>query len=396
MIDRLARATTTGILIGVAAAGCGAGGAAAGAEVVDSAGVAVVTSPGSDLPLELELRDAFALGGEEAGPASFYALHEAGVAGDARGRIYVLDGSSHRVAIFGPDGEAVRTLGREGGGPGELKGGWSLSVTAGGTVSVWDQGKGGLVLWGSDGEPLPEWIPFPRPSYLGGLHHALSGSGYVTSHLGLDAQERRANLLVRVAGEDTATLASQHQPNRESPAMFPSCGGGINFPPLFTPHVVWDHRDGMTAVVPGAGYRIDLYRDGSLVRSVRRDIPVTAATRVVAIAEVGEGFRINFGRGPCLVPPEEYVDARGWASTVPAIANLRIAPDGGLWVQRRVPGEEHPPIDVFGPDGVYAGTLPPGTPFPALLLPDDRVAVITTDDTDVDRLAVKEVVRGEG
>lgn len=137
-----------------------------------------------------------------------------------------------------------------------------------------------------------------------GRHHALLDDGYIVSTMGLDDRERRANRLLRVVGDDTTLLASIHQPNRESPAMFPSCGGGINFPPLFTPHVVWDHRGGLMAVAPEDAYRIDLYDDGRLVRSVRRSIPPLEATRELAIAEAGDGFRIDFGRGPCTVPPE--------------------------------------------------------------------------------------------
>lgn len=374
-------------------AGCDAGDSALAVTRTDSAGVEVVTAGAVDATLDWTAADRFTLGGEPEGMESFYTLGRGSVGADEHGRLYVLDYDAHRVAVFGPGGEPIRTQGQQGGGPGEVERPSTLSVTADGTASVFDYGKSALVRWDSAGQVLSE-LRFPHPPMALGPHHALLEDGFLVATGGLDEEGRRAHRLLRVTGRDTTVLASIPQPSAQSVARFPSCGGGINFPPLFTPEVVWHQRDGVVAVAAEDRYRVDLYRDGRLHRSVRRDVPVTAATRELAIAEAGEGFRVDFGRGPCLVPPGEYADARGWAETVPAIASVALAPDGGLWVQRRVPGQESPPIDLFAADGAYRGTLPEGTPFPALLLPGGRIGVITTDELDVDRLVVREI--GEG
>ncbi len=39
---------------------------------------------------------------------------------DAQGRLYVLDTGNHRVQVFGPDGKYIKTIGRQGQGPGEF------------------------------------------------------------------------------------------------------------------------------------------------------------------------------------------------------------------------------------------------------------------------------------
>ncbi len=370
---------------------CGESTDAPPVERADSAGVELVTSPAGDRLLPWSYAERFALGGEDQGAESFYRLAPGLVGTDAAGRIDVLNGMEREVVSFDAAGELRWVVGGEGGGPGELRRPGSLSVTAAGEVSVYDYGKGTLVRWDADGNLLPE-LRFPHRPMLGGRHHALTADGYVVS-TGGQVDDQRANRLIAVSGEDTVLLAAAPQPN-QGMVMFESCGGGVSFPRLFTPAVVWDHRDGLTAVAPADDYRIDLWRQGRVVRSVRRSVPVTQATRELAIAEAGEGFTINFGRGPCTVPPDEYADARGWAATVPAIRRLALAPDGALWVERWVPGADPMPIDVFDADGAYRGTLPAGSEFPALLLPGDRAGVIRTDEMDVNRLVVADVVEG--
>jgi sugar lactone lactonase YvrE len=43
-----------------------------------------------------------------------------GLAVDAQGRLYVLDSGNHRVQVFGTDGKFLKTIGRQGQGPGEF------------------------------------------------------------------------------------------------------------------------------------------------------------------------------------------------------------------------------------------------------------------------------------
>jgi hypothetical protein len=83
--------------------------------------------------------------------------------------------------------------------------------------------------------------------------------------------------------------------------------------------------------------------------------------------------------------------------TTPAIRDIRLAEDGTLWVERFEPGTpaagRSGTIDVFDASGAYLGSLPGGTRFPILLLPDDRVALAEKDALDVERLVVMQVSR---
>jgi hypothetical protein len=71
-----------------------------------------------------------------------------------QGEIYVLDGASKRIQVLTDSGHLVTSIGREGGGPGELLEPRSIGVLSDGTIGVWDFGHGGIVSWSVDGIPL--------------------------------------------------------------------------------------------------------------------------------------------------------------------------------------------------------------------------------------------------
>ncbi len=77
--------------------------------------------------------------GDEDGPEPFIFASISGVEADAQGRIYVLDRESNTLKIFSPAGEHVRTVGREGGGPGEYRQANGLRWLSPDTLLVVDQ-----------------------------------------------------------------------------------------------------------------------------------------------------------------------------------------------------------------------------------------------------------------
>jgi hypothetical protein len=95
----------------------------------------------------------------------------------------------------------------------------------------------------------------------------------------------------------------------------------------------------------------------------------------------------------CLIPAAEVVDRTGYADSVPAIADLALAPDGALWVRRWSPTGQGGPIDVFDRTGVYLGTLPGELPFPLHFLPTGEPLFVERDTNDVERLVVATIER---
>ena len=67
---------------------------------------------------------------------------------------------------------------------------------------------------------------------------------------------------------------------------------------------------------------------------------------------------------------------------------------GNLCVRRAAPRGKLAPIDLFGLDGDYLGTLE-GLAMPAAFPSEDRIAVIETDELDIERIVVYRVTRPE-
>lgn len=371
----------------------------AGVVRVDSAGVEIVTSPATDRALDWTFERQFSLGGALDGPESFTSVHPTTVGADGAGRIYMLDLQQHRVVVFGPDGEFVRTMGREGDGPGELAIPAGLAVQPSGAAFVFDYGHGGLVGFDTTGASLPPQ-PFRFLSAPGtNRHMALNGDRTVVASAAR-GDVRKVQLLTwsLEAESDTTVLASL--PATDAKMVQYTCIG-LSLRPIFEPAIIWAMGPQGAVAARTAQYAIDLFTPEGVRRaSIRRSIQPRTASAEVALAELGDGLRVRFGSGECHVEPDALVEGRGFADVVPVIADLLVSPAGELWVERKVVGRDEDgdplpgPIDVFDATGAYMGTLPVGTPFPLLILPDGRIAFKETDDLDIERLIVARVNRG--
>jgi hypothetical protein len=332
-------------------AACAAQGGRNGARVTDSAGVALVESPGEDIPLPWQLTEVRRIGGADTGAAAFTRAGAWNVAADpARGRIYVLDGQAKQVAAFDTAGTLLRVMGREGGGPGELRFPQLVWVLADGTVEVLDVVKGGLVRFSPEGEVLAEQSltgDFPE-----GKPHRTRDTLYLVRS---DFEETTRHLRFQVrTPADTTVLLAQSAP---LPGMTRFACVAINMPRLFTPQIRMAGSGGRVAASPQVPYLVQLYQGGRLVRSVRRSVSPPPADRAAIARRYPEGMRFMSGAGGCTVQAAELEEKLGAAPEVPLIEALALAPDGTLWVQRYTFEDEPPRVDVFDAEGVYHGTL---------------------------------------
>ena len=100
------------------------------------------------------------------------------------------------------------------------------------------------------------------------------------------------------------------------------------------------------------------------------------------------------GLGPCLISPEEMVEKRGFATQIPLIVSVVVSPSGEIWVLRRDPADlDRRLIDVYAADGGYLGTLSDASLYPVAFLGTSKIATVTTDSVDVDRVAVYDIGR---
>lgn len=362
------------------------------AQRTDSAGVQLVTNTGEDRPLDWTFAERFRLGGADDGPEAFYLLSPRTVSVTANGDIYVLDDVNYRVVRFDMDGRLIRAFGSQGGGPGEFEFPAQVLPRRDGTLGVFDARKGGLLWFDTDGQYVDMT---PWPVRISGKLALIGDSIVQTFRSALREDRSRTVSLGVILGADTTDIASVVTPPITS-QFYQSCRIRISLPPVFYEDLVWDTTPHAIAVNSGPTYTIDIHAAGQEISSVRRNVPLRAATPELAAREVGEGMPIGIGSAAntCLVPAREVIDQRGIADAVPAIRSLAMQPDGMLWVQRwRLPDEE-PRSDIFDATGEYQGTIAGPHPFPVAFLPNGDILAIEKDEMDVQRLVAYRVDKG--
>lgn len=348
------------------------------AERVDSAGVEVVTSPGVDrvLPERLEMVERIA-GGE--GDTLFQSDWKAvSVRGSADGQLWIGDlsfGSGGLYRVDRPSGKLV-PVGRRGGGPGEYRFPGMIAVAPSGEAAVVDFGKQALVRFKPDGTPLPEL----RWEALGeGMPGRLAFvQGGMVVQMTVREDSGVVQRLVLAASDTSELIRLEAAPPRM--VMYESCGVGFAQSPLFSPGLAWAARDAEVAWAAGPGYEVDVWREGRIVRRIRRHLAPRAATRALARQEIGEGQQIGFDDRPtCTIDPDEVLEKRGFTPTIPAIERIALTPDGAIWVQRKtIPGET-PLLDILDSTGAYLGTFAGEFPWPQAWLPGGEFVAVMPD-----------------
>lgn len=121
-------------------------------------GVVYVSNDGEPVEGEVEydLRESWRIASEAAGDSLLFGV-VGDVVEDRQGNVLVLDSQLHRVLVIGPTGEILRTLGREGDGPGELRAPTSLCAQVDGSIAVLEPQAHRCVRIGPEGDPLPQW-----------------------------------------------------------------------------------------------------------------------------------------------------------------------------------------------------------------------------------------------
>ncbi|MCK5841779.1 MAG: 6-bladed beta-propeller [Candidatus Sabulitectum sp.] len=95
-----------------------------------------------------------------------------------RGEILVLDGSKKQISVFSPDGEFLRTIGRQGSGPGEFLRPMAMALLGNGQIAVSDPWGGKITLFDSSyayHDEITGFFPAPPLSIEGADGQAIIG-----------------------------------------------------------------------------------------------------------------------------------------------------------------------------------------------------------------------------
>lgn len=405
-------------------------------------------SPGQaqDRPLIADFAEVYRVGGLVAedwaqftrpGPMGF----------DGSGNLYVLDRAAFQVIVVDRNGQLVRTVGREGEGPGEFQRPGDLVVWRDGTFVVPDAGHDAFQIFGTDGR-LEHFVrvsaersllatdpaglslrPGPNagevyrqgePDVLGRMFGTLGQllGGEVrksgVDHRGIESLELGGEVVAaepvlqawRVPREEDSEELTLNDLANESKASRALAGMMTGATMYFEPDLHWDALpDGTIAYSDSSAYAIGLVApDGSPIGVLRRPHepePVNARIRSgmveQALRELADQLESTDEEELAQVPSmpdafREGLETREFFAEVPVVRGLRAGWNGALWVQRRgdEPWDDNGPIDVFGADREYVGTFPAGTTeIPRAFGPDGLVAFWETDELDVPSIVVK-------
>jgi len=318
-------------------------------------------------------------------------------------RIYVVDRQAPAVRVYGHDGDFIRTLGREGQGPGEYQSPSVLAVhPASGRVFVFDTLLDRVNVYSGAGEPEATW-PVPDIPCCGRRMWAPMSDRLWLPVKSFDQEmgERREG--VQAHGPDGPQGGARWIPEiRYERITFDAEGSTVPVP--FAASVDWTPTpDGDLVAGASDSYSFEVHEpDGSalVVERFWEPVPVPAEHREWQRRFVVAQFREIGMRGL-------NWDGSGIPAHKPAFDFLLAARSGEVWVEREGPSERLPNcvddpleagssaaganpcwrsryiLDAFARDGRYLGEVetPSGLWGSALrLFIDGRMVVAVVED----------------
>lgn len=286
-----------------------------------------------------QLRELWRLGAlESEGPDQFGRI--TALEADGAGRVYVLDGHANDIRVFDADGRHLRSFGRAGGGPGELRQPSGLSLSPDGNLWVANPGNVRYEVFDTAGafvtshRQLTQMMSFPWRGLVD-----RSGRVYDSGF----------GVVLRADGDgepDTLRL-----PEYDAPQFVHSTGtGSMSYSIPYSAQLHWAlDPDGRLWTGVSDAYRIALRDDGGkVVRTVEKPytaVPVTASERE-GVRERLRGFTDQGGTVDLSRVPREKS----------AFTRLAFDDRGHLWVRPSLPEEAEAVVfDVFDPQGIYLG-----------------------------------------
>ncbi len=144
-------------------------------------GVMHVMNPAesSEGPATIEMQEAWRIGGQD-DEEIFGVVTD--IIADDEGNFYLLDSQRNEITVYSEDGEYLRTIGREGEGPGEFRGAFSMFRVSDGNIGVLQAFPDRIVVLTPEGDPAGE---YPLPESPDGGFRVLFAAEYAGDNLAL-------------------------------------------------------------------------------------------------------------------------------------------------------------------------------------------------------------------
>jgi hypothetical protein len=318
-------------------------------------GVKYVKNPAAPMqgPATVEMEALWELGGDTEDEDQFFGVIS-DIHIDGEGNVYLLDAQLSEVKIFTADGEFLRTIGREGEGPGEFRRPSRMFFTKEGNIGVMQTIPAKIVLLSPDGDPIGDH-PLPEPED-GGFQLLTSGQAskgqlvlaMARTKLAEDQSSwARTDFLVRVDSEGNQLTE------------YASKTTTINFADAVLNFAEWDTFERRWTVAPdGKVYACESYpdyvitvwnADGSVDKKITREYKHRAHTpdEKTFMTKMMEHFAQQIPN--CRVQVE---------NNAKDIESFYIRDDGSIWVLSSDGSHDYPDdavgvFDVYNKEGQF-------------------------------------------
>ena len=339
---------------------------------------------------------------------------------DESGNLHIFDSGAKRIVVVDRDGNFVRTIGREGGGPGEFSNPIGFGIMGDGRIVVNDF-LGSLHVFDREGEFAEAVTLSPFDGLPGSLLlpvsdvHFVSRDGIRATRPGEESEDDHLRDIGLFALDGSARevlyRAWDLPPTPEDEEVVSENAEGLRDVTLsldrmraFEPGLhLGVLSDGRLAVADSMGYRVKLIGpDGTVSAVLERRIDPEPVTEAVMEAErerrsemfsedatadvsVAGGFLEPGMVEEVIATLEAQVEDMVFTDVIPVIADLGVDLNDVIWIARTGAGGGGPgPIDLLASDGGYMGTLPAGgLGIPDAFGPDGMMAYIETGELDV-------------
>ncbi|MEZ4387059.1 MAG: hypothetical protein R3D98_05695 [Candidatus Krumholzibacteriia bacterium] len=281
----------------------------------------------------------------------------AGLATTADGELLVLDGQQSQIQVYGQDGTWLRTLSREGAGPGETRNPGGVFIDHSGDVCLLHGMSGQIVRLHADGTPA-EARQFQSQAAGAGSLVILIGAGLAGD--GLDVAGMRI-IFGQASGNGQMYFLSRCDTDGREQQVILEKLHPIDYADFVLDELamdfVWSRwttdQAGRTYVAPARNeYRIEVHApDGSLERVITRDY--TSYRRDAELKRIATLIVEAVGAYHPVPPRAVTIE-----DTEPDILGMWVAPDGLLWVQTSrgmhdKPAGAYAAYDLFDPAGTF-------------------------------------------
>jgi hypothetical protein len=272
---------------------------------------------------------------------------------DADGNFYMLDSQLSEVQVYAPDGAYLRTIGREGEGPGEFRAAFNLLLLPGGNIGVLQAFPSKIIGLTPNGDPADDFLLPKGENEVGFkvLFAARNAGDQLAVVYGFNQPSE--------AGFIQKSVLSLFGPDAENERILFTQESVMNAADPKITELEWDTfrnrwasgPDGKVySAVHWGEYKINVWdSNGKLMRVINREFPVHERSKEQSdrILEIYKGFTRQIP-----IPNMQYEIESDWNP----IQTVNALDDGTLWVQTSRGSWELPKgqiggWDVFDKDG---------------------------------------------